>query len=116
MSNFIFICHSGGEFQSTNDGSLVYVGGDTHAIKISSYYPTFLEFRQEVASVFNCSADSISGFKYSLPHQKGTFVTISNDMDLSKMRLVQGKYYEDLRAIKQYHSYDAYVDIYLIRA
>ncbi|WCJ26835.1 hypothetical protein M5689_008624 [Euphorbia peplus] len=80
---FIFTCHLGGKFETTNDGSLNYVGGDAQAINIGMCeYLSFDTFREPIASMFNCRADSISGFKYFLLHQKRTLITISNDTGL----------------------------------
>ncbi|XP_059437666.1 uncharacterized protein LOC132170637 isoform X1 [Corylus avellana] len=79
----IAICQSGGEFETDRDGSLLYRGGDAHAIDIDDQMK-FNEFKIEVAEMFNCSIDTMY-IKYFLPGNKKTLITISNDKDLKRM-------------------------------
>ncbi|XP_016674001.1 uncharacterized protein [Gossypium hirsutum] len=79
----IAICQSGGEFQTENDGSLSYRGGDAHAIDIDDQMK-FSDFKMEVAEMFNCSFGAMS-IKYFLPGNRKTLITVSNDKDLERM-------------------------------
>lgn len=79
----IAICQSGGEFETEKDGSLSYRDGDAHAIDIDDQMK-FSEFKEEVAEMFNFSANSMS-IKYFLPGNNKTLITISNDKDLKRM-------------------------------
>ncbi|PPD85000.1 hypothetical protein GOBAR_DD18072 [Gossypium barbadense] len=79
----IAICQSGGEFETENDGSLSYRGGDAHAIDIDDQMK-FSDFKMEVAEMFNCSFGAMS-IKYFLPGNRKTLITVSNDKDLERM-------------------------------
>ncbi|KAJ7973208.1 Protein FAR1-RELATED SEQUENCE like [Quillaja saponaria] len=79
----IAICQSGGGFVTEKDGSLLYRGGDAHAIDIDDQM-RFNEFKMEVAEMFNFGADTMC-IKYFLPGNKKTLITISNDKDLKRM-------------------------------
>lgn len=79
----IAICMSGGEFETEKDGSLLYKGGDAHAIDIDDQIK-FNDFKMEVAEMFNYSNDTMS-MKYFLPGNKKTLITISSDKDLKRM-------------------------------
>lgn len=79
----IAICQSGGEFETENDGSLSYRGGDAHAIDIDDQMK-FSDFKMEVAEMFNCSIGAMS-IKYFLPGNRKTLITVSNDKDLERM-------------------------------
>lgn len=79
----IAICQLGGEFETEKDGSLLYKGGDAHAIDVDEQV-TFNDFKTEVAEMFNCSISTMS-LKYFLPGNKKTLITISNDKDLKRM-------------------------------
>ncbi|KAM7272944.1 hypothetical protein ACFE04_027608 [Oxalis oulophora] len=94
----IAICQCGGEFETEKDGSLSYVGGDAHAIDVDDQMK-FNDFKMEVAEMFNFGVHTIY-FKYFLPGNKKTLITVSNDKDLQRM-------------IK-YHGDSATIDIYII--
>lgn len=79
----IAICQSGGQFETERDGSLIYRGGDAHAIDLDDQMK-FDDFKVEVAEMFNFSDSSLS-IKYFLPGNKKTLITISNDKDLKRM-------------------------------
>ncbi|XP_028779486.1 uncharacterized protein LOC114735880 isoform X2 [Neltuma alba] len=85
----IAICQSGGEFETEKDGSLSYRGGDAHAIDVDDQ-TKFSEFKEEVAEMFNFSANSMS-IKYFLPGNNKTLITISNDKDLNRMVKFHGE-------------------------
>ncbi|XP_015570578.1 uncharacterized protein LOC107260768 isoform X1 [Ricinus communis] len=82
-TKLIAICQLGGEFETDNEGSLSYRGGDAHAIDIDDQME-FSDFKAEVAEMFNCSVNTIS-LKYFLPGNRKTLITISNDKDLKRM-------------------------------
>ncbi|KAF5201053.1 Mudr family transposase [Thalictrum thalictroides] len=79
----ITICQFGGVFETKKDGSLLYNGGEAHAIDID--HDTRLEeFKLEIAEMLNCGSNSLS-IKYFLPGNRRTLITISNDKDLKRM-------------------------------
>ncbi|KAH9733860.1 Integrase catalytic domain-containing protein [Citrus sinensis] len=82
-NKIIAICQLGGEFETGEDGSLSYKGGDAHAIDVDDQMK-FNDFKTEVAEMFNCSFNTVS-LKYFLPGNKKTLITISNDKDLQRM-------------------------------
>ncbi|GMN55052.1 hypothetical protein TIFTF001_024181 [Ficus carica] len=79
----IAICQSGGEFVTNKDGSLSYTGGDAYALDID-HQTQLIDFKSELADMFNCNADTMS-IKYFLPGNKKTLITISKDKDLHRM-------------------------------
>ncbi|XP_059648371.1 uncharacterized protein LOC132294505 [Cornus florida] len=79
----IVICQSGGEFETDNEGTLLYRGGDAHAMEIDDQMK-FNDFKSEVAEMFNWSLSTMS-IKYFLPGNKKTLITVSNDKDLKRM-------------------------------
>ncbi|XP_057958959.1 uncharacterized protein LOC131151661 isoform X1 [Malania oleifera] len=79
----IAICQSGGEFETNKDGSLSYNGGEAYAIDIDQQ-TQLSDFKQEVAEMFNCNANTMS-IKYFLPGNEKTLITISKDKDLKRM-------------------------------
>ncbi|KAI3439354.1 SWIM-type domain-containing protein [Psidium guajava] len=94
----IAICQSGGGFETVEDGSLSYRGGEAHAIDIDDQVK-FNDFKNEVAEMFNCNVNSMS-IKYFLPGNRKTLITISNDKDLKRM--------------VKFHGDSAIADIYII--
>ncbi|XP_044500467.1 uncharacterized protein LOC123221657 isoform X2 [Mangifera indica] len=82
-NKIIAICQLGGEFETEQDGTLSYKGGDAHAIDIDDQM-RFNEFKTEVAEVFSCNVNTMS-LKYFLPGNRKTLITISNDKDLKRM-------------------------------
>ncbi|CAL5402006.1 unnamed protein product [Camellia sinensis] len=85
----IAICQSGGEFETNNDGSLSYRGGDAHAMEIDEHMK-YNDFKMEVAEMFNSNVGTMS-IKYFLPGNKKTLITISNDKDLERMIKFHGE-------------------------
>ncbi|KAF5946785.1 hypothetical protein HYC85_017013 [Camellia sinensis] len=75
----IAICQSGGEFETNNDGSLSYRGGDAHAMEIDEHMK-YNDFKMEVAEMFNSNVGN-----------KKTLITISNDKDLERMIKFHGE-------------------------
>ena len=94
----VAICQFGGRFISNEDGSLSYVGGDAHAIDLSSDL-TLEDFKSEIMSLFNINLNMIS-IKYFLPNNRQTLITISSDKDLHRMI--------------DFHGGSATVDVYLL--
>lgn len=86
----IVICQSGGEFETERDGSLLYKGGDAHAMEIDDEM-TFNDFKAEVAEMFNYSIINLS-IKYFLLENRKTLISISNDKDLKRMIKFHGDY------------------------
>lgn len=79
----IAICLSGGEFETDEDGSLNYKGGDAHAMEIDDNMK-YSDLKVEVAEMFNTSIETMC-VKYFLPNNKKTLISISNDKDLKRM-------------------------------
>ncbi|KAK8501707.1 hypothetical protein V6N12_002445 [Hibiscus sabdariffa] len=94
----IAVCQSGGEFETGKDGTLLYNGGDAHAIDVDDE-TKFEDFKTEVAEMFNLSMNTMS-IKYFLPGNKKTLITVSNEKDLKRM-------------IK-FHGNSASVDVFII--
>lgn len=97
-TRIIAICQSGGGFETDEDGSLSYRGGEAHAIDIDDQVK-FDDFKNEVAEMFNCNINSMS-IKYFLPGNRKTLITISND--------------KDLRRMVKFHGNSATADMYII--
>jgi zinc finger SWIM domain-containing protein 3 len=79
----IAICQSGGKFETANDGTLSYKGGDAHAMDIDDQMK-FIDFKAEIAEMFSFNVSNIA-IKYFLPGNKTTLISISNDKDLQRM-------------------------------
>ncbi|GFZ09581.1 MuDR family transposase [Actinidia rufa] len=79
----IAIIQSGGEFDTNQDGSLSYRGGDAHAREIDEKMK-YKDFQMEVAELFNSNPGTMS-IKYFLPGNKKTLIKISSDKDLQCM-------------------------------
>ncbi|KAM7481862.1 hypothetical protein LguiB_006445 [Lonicera macranthoides] len=83
VKKVIAICQLGGEFKTSKDGTLLYNGGDAHAMEIEDKM-NYNDLKMEIAEMFNCSLSTIS-VKYFLPGNRKTLITISNDKDLKRM-------------------------------
>lgn len=79
----IAICQSGGDFEKDEDGNLLYIGGDAHAMEVDDEM-TYDNFVMEVAEMFNYGTMRMS-IKYLLLENKKTLISISNDKDLKRM-------------------------------
>ena len=79
----ILICQSGGEFVKNDDGSLKYEGGEAQAVNVNSD-TLFADLKLKLAETCNLEYISVS-FKYFLPGNTRTLITLSNDRDLKRM-------------------------------
>lgn len=79
----ILVCQSGGEILTADDGSLLYKGGDAHAIGVDSEM-SFDELKSEIADMWQYDACFIV-IKYFLPDNKKQLITISSDKDVQRM-------------------------------
>jgi hypothetical protein len=79
----IAICQSGGDFQSSNDGSLSYNGGEAYAVDLNEQ-TRLRDFKKELAETFHIGVQGMV-LKYFLPGNKKTLITISKDKDLQRM-------------------------------
>ncbi|XP_014755168.1 uncharacterized protein LOC100825703 isoform X2 [Brachypodium distachyon] len=78
----VAICQYGGEFTSGPNG-LIYKGGEAHAVDVSREM-SLDSFKDEVSKVFHVDVTDMS-FKYFLPNNNKTLITISCDRDLQRM-------------------------------
>lgn len=74
----------GGEFTTDEDGHMSYSGGEAHAMHVQSDW-TFSAFKQEISSTLNNLKPDQFAFKYFLPKNDKTLISISNDKDLRRM-------------------------------
>ncbi|WCJ26838.1 hypothetical protein M5689_008626 [Euphorbia peplus] len=82
----IAICHMHGSFDTTDKGTIIYEDGESHAIDIDMHGDlTFNDLKEEVAELFKTDARYIPQFKYFLPGDRKTLITISSDKDLKRM-------------------------------
>ncbi|CAM0879435.1 unnamed protein product [Alopecurus aequalis] len=79
----VAICQYGGEFTSGPNGNLIYKGGEAHAVDVSREM-SLDSFKDEVSNVFHVDVTDMS-FKYFLPNNNRTLITISCDRDLQRM-------------------------------
>ncbi|KAM0927458.1 hypothetical protein ACQ4PT_002891 [Festuca glaucescens] len=79
----VAICQHGGEFTSGPNGNLIYNGGEAHAVDVS-HEMSLDSFKDEVSNVFHVDVADMS-FKYFLPNNNRTLITISCDRDLQRM-------------------------------
>ncbi|ONK76627.1 uncharacterized protein A4U43_C03F30310 [Asparagus officinalis] len=99
MGKILAIFQMGGQFTTDSDGSMSYSGGDAHAFDIKSDM-TFDSLLSEISELFHCDA-SMYTFKYFLPGNRRTLITISSDKDLSRM--------------VDFHSDSLTTDVYLLK-
>ena len=79
----VAICQHGGEFTAAANGNLIYKGGEAHALDVSREM-SLDSFKEEVSNVFHVDVTDMS-FKYFLPNNNRTLITISCDRDLQRM-------------------------------
>jgi len=79
----VAICQYGGEFTSGPNGNLIYKGGEAHAVDVSREM-SLDSFKDEVSKVFHVDVADMS-FKYFLPNNNRTLITVSCDRDLQRM-------------------------------
>lgn len=82
-TKLILICQSLGEFVTNDDGSLLYAGGEAHAVDINSE-TLFDHLKLKLAEIWKFEYKSLS-LKYFLPGNRHTLITLSNDKDLKRM-------------------------------
>lgn len=79
----VAICQSGGEFVTKDDGTMLYTGGEAHALNINRDMPLD-DLKMEMSNMFNIDTNHMS-IKYFLPFNKRTLITVSSDKDLERM-------------------------------
>ncbi|OMO73183.1 Phox/Bem1p [Corchorus capsularis] len=79
----ILICQSRGEFVTKDDGTMLYTGGEAHALDISPE-TVFDDLKHTLAETCNLEYKSLS-IKYFLPGNRRTLITLANDKDLKRM-------------------------------
>jgi len=80
----VAVLQIGGEFTTDADGHMSYSGGEAHAMLVQSDW-TFSTFKQEISSTLNNLKLDQFAFKYFLPKNDKTLISISNDKDLRRM-------------------------------
>ncbi|KAL5547734.1 hypothetical protein UlMin_002965 [Ulmus minor] len=79
----ILICQYLGKFDTNDDGTLSYTGGQANAIDITPE-TVFDELKLKLAEMCDFASDSLS-IKYFLPGNKRTLINLTNDKDLKRM-------------------------------
>ncbi|KAF4378343.1 hypothetical protein G4B88_025836 [Cannabis sativa] len=79
----ILICQSLGKFVTNEDGTLLYAGGEAHAVDITAE-TLFNDLKLKLAEMWNLAYESLS-IKYFLPGNRRTLITLANDKDLKRM-------------------------------
>ncbi|XP_006646999.1 uncharacterized protein LOC102720397 [Oryza brachyantha] len=80
----VAVLQIGGEFKTDEDGQMSYSGGEAHAMHVKSGW-TFKTFKHEISSTLNNLKLDAYVFKYFLPRNNKTLISISNDKDLKRM-------------------------------
>lgn len=80
----VAVLQIGGEFTTEDDGRMTYSGGEAHAMHVKSGW-TFKAFKHEISSTLNNLKLDTYVFKYFLPRNNKTLISISNDKDLKRM-------------------------------
>uniref|UniRef100_A0ACD6AFZ9 Uncharacterized protein n=1 Tax=Avena sativa TaxID=4498 RepID=A0ACD6AFZ9_AVESA len=80
----VAVLQLGGEFTTDADGNMSHSGGEAHAMLVKSDW-TFSAFKQEISSTLNNLKVDQFSFKYFLPRNNRTLISISNDKDLHRM-------------------------------
>lgn len=81
--SLVCVIHLGGSLVSDKDGSISYTGGEAHLTDVDRGM-TFEEFKAEIAEMHGGDVSGLS-FKYVLPTNRRTLITISNTKDLRRM-------------------------------
>ena len=79
----IAICQYGGEFETNEDGSMSYIGGEAYAVDLDENMQ-LSGFKQEVAETIDSTVDGML-VKYFLPGNKKNLITVSKDKDFNRM-------------------------------
>ncbi|KAJ0871635.1 putative transcription factor interactor and regulator CCHC(Zn) family [Helianthus annuus] len=85
----IAICQYGGDFDTYDDGTMNYVGGEAYAVDLDENMQ-LSGFKQEIAETIDLSVDAMI-IKYFLPGNKKNLITVSKDKDFQRMV----SYYKD---------------------
>ncbi|XP_044951012.1 uncharacterized protein LOC123401303 [Hordeum vulgare subsp. vulgare] len=80
----VAVLQLGGVFTTDDDGHMTYSGGEAHAMLVKSGW-TFKAFKHEISSTLNNLKLDSYAFKYFLPRNNKTLISISNDKDLKRM-------------------------------
>ncbi|KAL6629998.1 hypothetical protein ACP70R_029763 [Stipagrostis hirtigluma subsp. patula] len=80
----VAVLQVGGEFTTDDDGRMSYYGGEAHAMHVKSDW-TFRTFKHEISSTLNNLKLDSYVFKYFLPRNNKTLISISNEKDLKRM-------------------------------
>ncbi|XP_058092845.1 uncharacterized protein LOC131239257 [Magnolia sinica] len=94
----VVICQFGGEFVPNYDGTMLYMGGEAHAMEVDRN-TNLDDFKSEIAEMGKCDVGT-SSIKYFLPGNKRTPITVSNDKDLQRMI--------------DFHKQSATIDVYIV--
>lgn len=85
--SLICIVQFGGSFIKNFDGTLSYEGGEAHLVDVDQNM-SFDMLKSEVSEMYEIDMSNLA-FKYMLPANKRTLITISNDKDLKRMVDIQ---------------------------
>nr|XP_043612101.1 uncharacterized protein LOC122583792 isoform X1 [Erigeron canadensis] len=79
----IAICQYGGDFDTYDDGSMNYIGGEAYAVDLDENMQ-LSGFKQEIAETIDSTVDGMI-IKYFLPGNKKNLITVSKDKDFQRM-------------------------------
>ncbi|XP_071705825.1 uncharacterized protein [Rutidosis leptorrhynchoides] len=79
----IAICHYGGEFETNEDGTMLYSGGEAYAVDLDDN-TQLSGFKQEIAETLDSTVDGML-VKYFLPGNMKNLITVSKDKDFERM-------------------------------
>ncbi|KAM7511582.1 hypothetical protein LguiB_010457 [Lonicera macranthoides] len=79
----ILICQSGGEFVTSDDGTLSYSGGEANAVNVNCE-TLFDDLKLKLAEMCNVEYKTIA-MKYFLPGNRRNLITLKNAKDLKRM-------------------------------
>ncbi|CAH1440286.1 unnamed protein product [Lactuca virosa] len=79
----IAICQYGGDFDTHDDGSMTYGGGEAYAVDLDENMQ-LSGFKQEIAETIDSTVDGMV-VKYFLPGNKKNLITVSKDKDFQRM-------------------------------
>ncbi|XP_024988328.1 uncharacterized protein LOC112523111 isoform X1 [Cynara cardunculus var. scolymus] len=83
LKKMIAICQYGGEFETNEDGSMSYIGGEAYAVDLDENMQ-LSGFKQEIAETIDSTVDGML-IKYFLPANKKNLITVSKDKDFNRM-------------------------------
>ncbi|PWA93277.1 PB1 domain-containing protein [Artemisia annua] len=85
----IAICKYGGEFDTSEDGLMLYSGGEAYAVDLVDNMQ-LSDFKQEIAESIDLTVDEML-VKYFLPGNNKNLITVSKEKDFERMV----SYYKD---------------------